>query len=66
MDDVRSFPGETEAGRTARLRREAALIAEAEQDFAAGRFISGAELDQFLKWFVSGEDSPPPGEPDGA
>ncbi len=39
---------------------EAALIAEAEQDLAEGRFISGAELELFLNWFVSGVGGPGP------
>jgi hypothetical protein len=66
MDDVRAFPGETDAGRASRLQQEAALIAEAEQDLAEGRFITGVELEQFLKWFVTGEDGPPPGDLDAA
>jgi hypothetical protein len=64
MDDVRALPGETEAARASRFRREAALIAEAEQDLAEGRFITGTELERFLKWFVSDDDGPPPGDPD--
>jgi hypothetical protein len=64
MDDVRTFPGETEAERTSRLQREAELLAEAERDLAEGRFITGAELDEFLKWFVSDDEGEPPGEPE--
>lgn len=63
MDDAWTFPGETEAARAARLLHEADLIAEAEQELAEGRFITGAELKRFLDWFVSDKDEPPPGDP---
>jgi hypothetical protein len=66
MDDVRASPGETDAGRTARLQREAALIAEAEQEIAEGKGITGAELERFMAWFVSGDDGPPPDVSDAA
>jgi len=66
MDDVRTFPGETDAKRANRLRREAELIAEAEQEIAQGKGITGAELERFLAWFVSDEDGPPPDDPDTA
>jgi hypothetical protein len=42
------------------LRREAALIAEAEQEIAEGKGVTGAELERFLAWYVSGDDGPPP------
>jgi hypothetical protein len=38
------------------------LIAGAEQDLAEGRFITGVDAEQFLKWFGSADDGPPPGE----
>lgn len=61
---MRTFPGETDATRATRLQREAALIAEAEQEIAEGKGITGAELERFLAWFVSDEDDPPPGNSD--
>jgi hypothetical protein len=66
MDDgsaVRSG-AETEIERSIRLRHEAALIAEAEQELANGKGIGGSDLDQFLAWFVSDDDGPPPASPD--
>jgi hypothetical protein len=66
MDDLRAFPGETDAGLASWLQREAALIAEAEQEIADGKGITGAELERFLAWFVSDEDGLPPGESDTA
>ncbi|HUB44841.1 MAG TPA: hypothetical protein VMB73_07645 [Acetobacteraceae bacterium] len=64
MDDVRSVPGESEAARAARLKIEAQLIAEAEQELAEGKGISGDELKRFFEWFVSGDDKPPPAASD--
>ena len=58
------FRGETEAERVIRLRHEAELIAEAEQELAGGKGISGTDLDRFLAWFVSDDDGPPPASPD--
>jgi hypothetical protein len=58
MNDVRTFPGETDATRANRLRREAELIAEAQQEIAEGKGITEAELERFLAWFVSDEDGP--------
>jgi hypothetical protein len=55
---------ETDAERAVRLRHEAALIAEAEQELADGKGISGRDLDRFLAWFVSDNDGPPPASPD--
>jgi len=66
MDDVRAFPGETDATRASRLRHEAALIAEADQEIAEGKGITGPELERFLAWFVSDEDGPPPAASDTA
>lgn len=40
---------ETPAEREARLTWERARIAEAEEDIAAGRYITGEELDAFLE-----------------
>ena len=57
---MRTFPGETDARRASRLRREAELIAEAEQEIAEGKGITGAGSKRFLAWFVSDEDGPPP------
>ena len=66
MDDVRAFSGETDAGRAGRLQREAALIAEAEQEIAEGKGITGAQLERFLAWFVSDENGAPPDNSDTA
>ena len=55
-----------EAAPAERLRREAALIAGAEQDLAEGRFITGPELERFLAWFVSDDNGPPPEAPSAA
>jgi hypothetical protein len=66
MVDVRTLPGETDAGRASRLQHEAALIAEAEQEIGEGKGIAGAELERFLAWFVSDEDGPPSGDSDTA
>lgn len=66
MDGARALPGETDAGRTAQLQREAVLIAEAEQEIAEGKGITGAELERFLAWFVGDDDGPPPGLSDAA
>lgn len=62
MDDARPelYSAESEDARTSRLRHEAALIAEAEQEFAEGKIITGIELERFLRWFGSDEDGPPP------
>ena len=54
-------PDEGSEARAARLRWEAERLAEAEADLAAGRVISGADLDAFFDWFVNGGgDEPPP------
>jgi len=47
----------------ARRAYEGALIEEGLEDFRAGRYIEGAELDAWLKKFVSGEELPIPGDP---
>jgi hypothetical protein len=57
---VRTYPGETHAKRASRLRSEAELITEAEQEIAEGEGITGADLQRFLAWFVSDKDGPPP------
>jgi hypothetical protein len=46
---------ETETERSVRLRREAVELAAAEQQIAAGQSICGAELEEFLAWFVSSD-----------
>ena len=71
MDDISTerlgrFPAESADARATRLRHEAALIAEADQDIADGKVITGAELDRFLKWFGSDEEGPPPDNSDAA
>jgi hypothetical protein len=48
------------------LQLEAALIAEAEQALAKGRFLTGAELGRFLAWCASDNDGPPPDTSDAA
>jgi hypothetical protein len=55
---------ETDTERSIRRQHEAALIAEAEQELVNGKGISGSGLDQFLAWFVSDDDGPPPASPD--
>jgi hypothetical protein len=68
MDDVRAEQVSVES-ELAPIRRlsheaEAALIAEAEQEIADGKGITGTELERFLAWFVSEDDGPPPDGPD--
>lgn len=47
---------ETAIEREARLAQEARMIAEARADVAAGRVLTGAELDAWLAAFVRGEE----------
>jgi hypothetical protein len=69
MDDIpvaraRRQRAETEAATADRSLHEAAMIAEAEEELADGKGISGTDLDRFLAWFVSDECGPPPASPD--
>ena len=49
---------ETEPERLARLAWEDQQIEEAREDLRAGRFITGAAVDDLLDRFVSGEPLP--------
>jgi hypothetical protein len=53
---------ETAAEREARLARERAMLAEADADFAAGRYLTGAALEEWLDAVAGEGDLPPPEE----
>jgi hypothetical protein len=48
--------------RGARLARERAMLAEADADLAAGHYLAGAALDEWLDAFVSEDVLPSPEE----
>jgi predicted transcriptional regulator len=51
---------ESEAERAARLAREAALIAEAESDVAAGRVVDFAEVEAWVESWGTPNELPRP------
>ena len=53
---------ETPAEREARLARERAMLAEADADLAAGSYLTGAALEEWLDAFVGEGDLPSPEE----
>jgi hypothetical protein len=53
---------ETPAEREARLARERAMLAEADADLAAGRYLAGPALEEWLDAFVGEGDLPSPKE----
>jgi len=51
---------ETEADRQRRISREAAMIAAADADIAAGRTVSEAEVDAWIDSLGTDHELPPP------
>jgi hypothetical protein len=51
---------ETLAEREERLAYERAMLAEADADLAAGRYLAGAALDEWLEAFVGEGELPSP------
>lgn len=51
---------ETTADRDARLAREEQLLEEGEADYAAGRYLGGPALREWLDAFVAGSELPSP------
>jgi hypothetical protein len=51
---------ETPSEREARLAHERAMLAEADADLAAGRYLTGAALEEWLDAFVGEGDLPLP------
>ena len=51
---------ETPAEREDRLAHERAMLAEADADLAAGRYLAGTALDEWLQAFVGEGELPSP------
>jgi len=49
---------ETPEGRASRMKRERAMLAEAEAELAAGKGVSGEALERWLEAFVGEGDLP--------